>query len=343
MIKKLILIFILPCIFFAGCETDRNPIEFMEDDTTSHNFVWTADTLHAEEALQIFLYDIWGTDEDNVWAVGHSDDSDYQIWHWDGDKWSNINPGIRGTRPSYFEIFGFSQNDFWVVGLGITGDSSGGYILHYDGNWNRVDNGDLPTVSSVWGTSSSNIYFGCHFGVIVKYNGTEFIQYKTENDVHFRCIWGFNDSTIYALANKVVDLGNNHYNSIGVFYKYFDNNFVLIDSADHYDKGFGMDLWGYDENNFYSASNGVYKYINNQWVNEFYSSTIYGVFGSSPNNVYAGGFQNSFYHFNGDNWKKIESIPSSLNNWAIWCKDDYVFVVQDFGYYRRIVKGKMTQ
>ncbi|MGD9489317.1 MAG: hypothetical protein AB7W47_14965, partial [Calditrichaceae bacterium] len=60
--KKLILIFILPCIFFVGCETDRNPIEFMEDDTTSHNFVWTADTLYADEALQISLYDIWGTD-----------------------------------------------------------------------------------------------------------------------------------------------------------------------------------------------------------------------------------------------------------------------------------------
>jgi len=187
------------------------------------------------------------------------------------------------------------------------------------------------------------MYFGCFEGLIVKYNGSEFIRYETERDIQFRSIWGFNDSTIYALGNKLVYLGDYRYNSIGGLYKYLDNGFVLVDSADHYDKGFRMDLWGYDENNFYSASDGVYKYVNNKWINEFYSWTIYSIFGSSPNNVFAGGYMTGLYHYNGDNWKKIKNIYQQDSFWGIWCKSNYIFALKDYDYYRIVLKGERKQ
>ncbi len=339
-------VILLTLLMLQTCKKITAPLTTQTGlDTTSNHFTWTADTIYAEDAYQIYLYDIWGTDENNVWAVGHSEKTKYRIWHYDGTSWKNVYVPPVYHVPTYREIFGFSENDFWVVGYGVktNSDSAVGYILHYDGEWHRMDNYDLPICLSVWGTSSENIYFGCFNGLIVKYNGIEFIKYETDKDIQFRCVWGMPDSNIFALGNKIVELGPNRFNSIGVLYTFKNNKFVLVDSADHYNKGFGMDLWGYDMDNFYSAIDGVYKYNNGQWDNVFHSSTIYTIYGKAPNNVFAGGYMTGLYHYNGNTWKKIENAPYSLGIWSIWCKDDYVFVIQDFGFYRIILKGKMIK
>ena len=329
--------------FLSSCKRSTEPISIEQGpDTTSNKFIWTADTIYAEDTYQIYLYDIWGTDENNVWAVGHSDLTRYRIWHYDGKSWKNVYVPAFYHVPTYREIFGFGKNDFWVVGYGIKTnlDTAVGYILHYDGEWHRMDNYDLPICLSVWGTSSEDIYFGCFNGLIVKYNGEEFIRYNTDKDIQFRCIWGFPDSNIFALGNKIVEIGPNRYKSIGVFYQLKNNKFVLVDSAENYDKGFGMDLWGYDMDNFYSAIDGVYRYNNGHWDNVFHSTTIYSIYGNATNNIFAGGYQSTFYHYNGNNWKKINFGDDLIDTIrGIWCNDNHVFVIQHLGYYSRIIHG----
>jgi len=97
-------------------------------------------------------------------------------------------------------------------------------------------------------------------------------------------------------------------------------------------------------NNFYSASDGVYKYNNGEWIQEFSSTTIYAIYGNAPNNVFAGGYQSTFYHYNGDNWKKINFGDGLIETiWGIWCNEKYVFVLQDLGYYARILKGNLQK
>ena len=325
--------------FLSSCKKSTEPISINAGpDTTSHNFIWTADTIYAEDTYQIYLYDIWGTDENNVWAVGHSDLTRYRIWHYDGTSWKNVYVPAIYHVPTYREIFGFSENDFWVVGHGVKTniDTAVGYILHYDGEWHRMDNYDLPICASVWGTSSDNMYFGC-YGIIARYNGKKFIKYETGRDIQFRAIWGFNDSTVYIIGTETEKNGK----YFAGFYEFQNNHIVLLDSSRHFEKGFGMDLWGYDMDNFYSAIDGVYKYNNGQWDNVFHSSTIYSIYGNAPNNVFAGGYRTGLFHFNGNVWKKIENTPYSLGIWSIWCNDDYVFVIQDYDYYRIILKGKM--
>ncbi|APF19901.1 hypothetical protein Calab_0351 [Caldithrix abyssi DSM 13497] len=326
-------------LILSSCQKATEPIsDNFRSDTTSHNFTWTADTIFAEDAYQIYLYDIWGRDENNVWAVGHSDRLKYRIWHYDGKKWSNVYVPAFYHVPTYREIFGFSENDFWVVGYGVKTnlDTAVGYILHYDGEWRRMDNYDLPICFAVWGTSSDNMYFGCYNGVIAKYDGEKFIKYKTGRDIQFRSIWGFNDTTIFVMGTEIEK--NNKY--FAVLYKYTYNRFTFLDSSRHFDKGFGMDLWGYDMDNFYSAKDGVYKYNNGRWIREFKSTTIYTIFGNAPNNVFAGGFLSTFYHYNGDNWEKINFGDDLIDTIrGIWSNDDHVFVIQHLGYYSRILHG----
>ncbi|MDD3557747.1 MAG: hypothetical protein PHW27_04165, partial [Melioribacteraceae bacterium] len=52
---------------------------------TSHNYVWEEYTIGESGAL----YDVWGTDENNVYAVGgvRINDTTYGVIHWDGTQW----------------------------------------------------------------------------------------------------------------------------------------------------------------------------------------------------------------------------------------------------------------
>ncbi len=334
-----ILLPVLITLILISCS--ENPASAQNGpDTTSHRFTWTSDTLYEEEAFQIYLYDIWGTDENNVWAVGHSSLTRYRIWHYDGNSWKNVYVPPIDHVPTYKAIFGFAQDDFWIVGYGVKSDVPGapGYFLHYNGTWNRMDNRDFPICLSVWGTSSNNMFFGCDSGMIIKYDGEEFTKYKTGKSIQFRGLWGFSDTTVYAIGTETEENGR----YFAGFYQLVGEKIVLLDSSRTFDKGFGMDLWGYDMNNFYSAMDGVYKYADGIWSNQFYTSTIYSIHGNAQNNIFAGGYQTGLYHYNGSTWKKIKNAPYSLNIWGLWCNDDYVFAIQDYDYYRVILKGKMT-
>jgi len=78
--KKWIVLLIGLVIIYNACKRDFSPIgpEKKPDISayTGHNYEWVEDTLYAP-TLQVMLRDIWGTSENNVWAVGHSDDIKY--------------------------------------------------------------------------------------------------------------------------------------------------------------------------------------------------------------------------------------------------------------------------
>lgn len=326
-------------LLLAGCEKNKTPLSVETPNYTSHDFEWTADTLAPPDAFQVFMYDIWGTDENNVWCVGHSDLSAYQVWHWDGESWKNVKPDITGERPSYSEIFGFAENDFWIVGTA----GYQGYVLHYDGSWERIDNNDLQHCYSIWGTSSQNLFIGSRHGLIYQYNGEHFIPYETGRNILITTIWGLKSGEIFAI-------GVNNENQpveppIRYLYKYAQDKFLLVDSlivTSPGDQTIGMDLWGTDMNNLYSPTgDGLTKYVNGAWVTQFYA-TLYRIFGSSSHNIFTGGYSDKVYHFNGIDWAEVYSGNEVIGGiWGMWCTENYVFVIQHPEYFTRILKGKI--
>ncbi|MCO6473858.1 MAG: hypothetical protein J5I57_09025, partial [Melioribacteraceae bacterium] len=128
---------------------------------TSHNYVWEEYTIGESGAL----YDVWGTDENNVYAVGgvRINDTTYGVIHWDGTQWK---PELKvGGK---YAIYGFDRDDIWITGTSI---------YHYNGsNWIRVSDQDpilneYITYTCLWGTSSENLYFGNQGGKIVHWDG----------------------------------------------------------------------------------------------------------------------------------------------------------------------------
>jgi hypothetical protein len=70
------------------------------------------------QPVTIYLYDIWGSSPNNVFAVGVVGTIQFN----NGSKWENI---ISDTHNDLFGIWGSSSSNIFIVG-------ENGIILHYD-------------------------------------------------------------------------------------------------------------------------------------------------------------------------------------------------------------------
>ena len=70
---------------------------------------WTAQTSGSTQ----YLYGVWGTDANNIWAVGLSG----AIQKWDGKTWTAQSSG---TSSYLHGVWGTDANNVWVVGWGGT-------------------------------------------------------------------------------------------------------------------------------------------------------------------------------------------------------------------------------
>src|SRR5574337_349918 len=65
----------------SGPEPIKNPREY----------TWTVDTLYISQA-QILMDAVWGSAND-LYTVGHSAGAVGTMWHYDGERWTNIKLG----------------------------------------------------------------------------------------------------------------------------------------------------------------------------------------------------------------------------------------------------------
>jgi len=146
------------------------------------------------------LYEIWGSDENNVYACGTiiiNDTTVYGIIKWNGTEWSlDKKPG------SLLGIYGFSSEDIWAVGGGV---------WHYNGLvWEEytykdpiIDNNRSYT--SIWGTSSSDLYFGNGVGRIIHWDGySAEIVYYGPNGVYVNDMDGYSSDDIIGVGTGLV-------------------------------------------------------------------------------------------------------------------------------------------
>jgi len=351
MLKKTLLPLIaLILLFFIMPTCKNNPTGPTGPDTTGNNFEWRVDTLWMPKVFQITMWDIWGSSENDVWAVGHSSVSKAAIWHWDGETWQNIKPEFEEWGGlTHRKIFGFSKDDFWIVG-GLNAKAypweTYGSLLHYNnGSWELYPPEGLPYFLCIWGSASDNLYIGAFNGSIYHYNGTKLTRIKTGIEDKFESqvntMWGFNENTVYAKASTYDTTRNT---LIYYFYKVENQTATLVDSFslnNVENQRLGNTLWGYNNELYSGTGEGIYKYVDEQWQLELPWTTIYDIYGSARNNIFAGAYGGGLFHYNGIDWKQINNFKSSGQTIvALWCNKDYVFLVQFLGNYQQIIQGK---
>ncbi len=282
---------------------------------TSHDYTWQEFTI-GDEGNSNVLYDVWGTDENNVYAVGNItiNDTTYSVIHWDGHTWQpSRKSGILSA------VYGFSKEDIWAVGTSVN---------HYDGTiWHRIDNDDVvlhdnKEYTCIWGTSSKNLYLGNAWGKIVHWDGKKAeIEYKSTTSIPFTDIYGISENFIIAIGSAL------SYPSIGVIK--MGNIWSNLEGL-NLDNELLNSIYILNEKEFFIVGYNNYKWIE-KWQKILTNSPaiLNKIRGNSFGDIVAVGYGFSLFHFNGIDWKNYSYELNKPNSafYGIYLTKDKIFAV----------------
>lgn len=314
----------------AGAVKEKtDPLTVSTLAPTSHNYTWQeyiiGDNLGFSSNA---LYDVWGTDENHVWAVGgvRINGTQYGVLYWNGTEW------IPDSTAGGYAIYGFNNSDIWTVG---------GAVYHYDGvKWNRIDgyssNGQgfpLDSVlfysmpyTSIWGTSSNNLYLGNQWGKIIHWDGKKgSVVFSTDKLIWD--LWGTDENNIYAATGEL-------YQFTGELFHFNGSNWSSIRTGgvgNISTNTFGpfSSVWGTKNNELYLQAKYIESRTGNKWnYEELCPLFMKKITGTNSNNIFACGSRGVIKHFNGINWITYEGITNIYLN-GIFATEQKVFIVGD--------------
>lgn len=299
----------------ANTRTPLDSLTATTMDTTSVDFTfWIFDTFGVGGSE---VKDVHIVNEDDIYIVGRfimEDSADflpggytyYNVGHWDGNKWT-FTEAVSASLP-LTSITYFNENDIWATHIS--------FPFHWDGNeWTYYHLQDmidtLVSVSTCWGTSSSNMYFAGSeyrsYGHIVYYDGTNFSLYVTDIKTHLTDIAGSPD------GEHILIIGKPNY--LGQEWSLFYSNgnpmeWERIEVPDGLDNFYGMDVYG--DTAYIPMSTEIWKYnyltgesiiqdlptSEQPWI----STAFVGVKVLQPNNQLYTDMNFKILHYNGLNY-----------------------------------------
>ncbi|MBC8044411.1 MAG: hypothetical protein IAF08_13315, partial [Rhizobacter sp.] len=167
-------------------------------DSTSHNFVWTTETLGEGTS---YLRDVCIINDTCIWITGqiYLRDSTGQVEAvahnaacWDGTKWHITKVFFPvGTILVAFDVravYAFSPSDVWFMsGASFSHFKDGIFTTRYDSG---IAQGQL---TKMWGTSSNNLYAVGDLGTIIHYDGVSWKKMESGTSVDLTDIFGTPD------------------------------------------------------------------------------------------------------------------------------------------------------
>ena len=246
-------------LYFVGRITDRDTTFF--DSTVDSNitvdapdkpFITQYNGLNFADApisgIDWGLYDIWGSSESNIYAVGYNG----TVVHYDGSSW-NVEL-TDGTSPTFLtSVWGADSANMYAGG-------SGGALLNNrpcEANpdslcWNVLTTHSYHALWDVWGLSDTSVYMAGTNGTIINYNSTDSIMTKMETGVNnsLYSIWGTAEDNLYAVGwgGKII-----HYNG---------SLWTEEDAVTNF--GF-LSVWGTADDDIYAAGQTVLHYDGVTW------------------------------------------------------------------------------
>lgn len=321
-------------------------------DTTSHEFSWQWDTL----AQTGTLFGVYALTETDVWVVGTMTDKIdgwnyyYNAAHWDGSKWDRINIDPGATA---YQIIVFSIDDIWVAASAVN---------HWDGQewhyYNLWDMGVLQRpgdggIISLWGTASSNLYFGVQGGVFVHYDGATFTKIETPTDMDLRGIAGNSKGELWITADASARRGSLlHYND-GQWKTIWDEDNPFFSEIDTLDGDYlDTDAIISVDDYIILYTGGALDGITTRHLQEDFSDyqlLYYGLHGfardisaSGINDLFVVGNETSVTHFNGSTSFFYDELFISLFDWWLGVDQvgDKVFIVGNVSGQPVVVRGE---
>jgi len=303
-----------------------NTLTFKTLGLTTHEYDWSTTTTGIWQSV---LVDVWGTDENNIYAVGgvRLNNTTYGIMKWSNNEW--VPEQVGGGM---YAITGFSDNDIWVVGEAVQ---------HYDGNqWKRIDatssgNQEIPLnqvfydnkpYSSIWGNSSTDVYFGSQRGTIVHWDGKyATVVYKKSENFNIRNIHGSSATNIWAVGGEY----SNPWRNLILHF----NGSTWQEITNLPDETFSPSgVYVLNEKEIYICGESGLLYGNESgWgeINLVGNSALTRIKGKNGNDIFLTGHFNSLYHYNGKEWHWYNELYNSQGGFlrGVFLVYDKVFAV----------------
>ncbi|MBE0570192.1 MAG: hypothetical protein IH618_01490 [Ignavibacteriaceae bacterium] len=283
-------------------------------DTTSHNYSWQEFRIGEWQSV---LYDVWGTDENNVYACGSVkiNDTVYGIIKWNGNQWLPEKK-IGGLQA----IIGFSNSDIWTAGGGV---------WHFNGaEWEEYTYRD-PVItnnisySSIWGTSSNNLYFGNIGGKIINWDGSKAEIMAHPTNFPLTDMYGLSSNFILATGSTLTTP------SIGLLYNGI--TWVTLPGL-NYNNILLRTVLAVNANQFFICGSRSYEYINNQPTEILTQAP--GIIEKIRRNketgeIVAVGDGFTLLHFNGHDWKDYSYELNQPNSafYGVYITPNKIFAV----------------
>jgi hypothetical protein len=316
--KILIIVLAIVVIITGSCKDNGTGPEKLEPGR--RDYVWTRDTLRADEFGFQFLSGIWGSSPSDVWVVGDAATYVNKVWHYDGKKWNNY---LLDQFAAPVQIHGISSSEIWMV-------TTNSDIWRYNGtNWSK-DTTIIPKgyqrilFEDIYGYKNNLYAVGIaeksdsdYTGVTVHYNGSRWEILDTPKIKEYFI-------NVMFLENGDVLIGGINYlepNESGRLYKLTGKNLTLIE------KGVQEYRFGVLNNKMYVNTNKkVYEYRHGA-LSEILdlSGTDYagGIVGRTIKDFFTANYGWNLGHYNGENMINIYNANGNIIDAKIFEKDIY--------------------
>jgi hypothetical protein len=288
------------------------------------------------------MHDIWASSPTDVYVVGDNESppGPGTIYHYHGTKWSAsrfhvLNGGTISAAASFLGVYGFSRNDVWVVGGDVFIDNAGNVIdsslvIHFNGiGWHKHRLLESGEILSVWGTDSSNIWFGGQNGLFFHFDGAQFVRINYPMDLAVGTIRALKPDSIYLSSynqGQPIDL----YEVLDLFN---GSSFTRIDTTQPYPATPRFGDYSLSLLNpgiiFTSGQGGVFKKTTMGWtkVLDTGNEIIAGMFVCAENNFFAVGW-GQVYQYDGEDWYRYPQFSDYNINWTrVWTDGNEVFII----------------
>jgi hypothetical protein len=218
-------------LFVAG---GFNVGRFLEGEWTSYKNIFTG-----------ILSDIWGVESGAVFACGSAS----YVLRYNITEWDRLD--IKANRPILRSIWGTSSSNVFFAGSEVVSYRTVGIMLHFDGySFSRMDAFEKKYYG-VWGTSENDAIAVGENGLIVRFDGTNWIRMESETTDDLWCVWGDAPDRYFAGSRQ------------GRVYAYDGESWQQLGLQV---RGTIYDLWG-DEGKIYASTtaDGVYCLEDGKW------------------------------------------------------------------------------
>jgi hypothetical protein len=336
------LFFISLFIILISCDSTEPTNELKPG---RRDYVWSIDSIDYE-GLPTFieLKSMWGSSPTDVWGSHFTADTRNCLWHFNGMAWKRAVEGTPITDPSGGSsivggVWGTAQNDVWAFGgtRFSNPESDAPFVMHFNGSiWTEVIGDTSKMPKGYWDV----------FGV-----GKEYFWVAAAEDVfrYRNSVWDrffIRDNSIIpsiSIYSDQVYLTNYLIGIDSLFlYKLSGSSFKLVDRTNLFNGKFGAHglivlkdmAFTFNENGIYSTSASNGEIDTSGWSLIVSTSSPNGLFNSFIRNekdIWAVGFHQYPYHYNGTDWKEIDifngnSPPSNQSLFGIWGDGNEIFI-----------------